>query len=115
MTKWLSLKNIMIVITLAILAIVFNIVKPKAELKLKKIVATEVLKFEDIKDFNLNNLQIGLLPPHVEFSGVDLLLKKYPELKKIHADYEIMYVNTIYYVSNSISQNQLLAKRKIYA
>jgi translocation and assembly module TamB len=110
MTKWLNLKNLIIVIVVALLAATITILKPKAEQKLKKIIAVEVLKFEDIKDFKLKDIKIGFFPPHLAFQEVELLLTKYPEIKKAKVEELKVYPELIRLLGFNLKLKDLIVK-----
>lgn len=81
--KWLNLRNLLLILFCLILSVIYISLKPFAETQIKKLIAQEVLKFEDIKNFDLSKVKIGLLPPNIEIENLDFLIKKSPEVKKI--------------------------------
>lgn len=84
--KWLSLRNILLTLLVLVIGFVIISVKPYAEIEIKKLIAKEVLKYDDIKNFDLSNVRIGLLPPKIEFDRVDFLIKSSPEIKNIFVE-----------------------------
>lgn len=95
MMKWLNLRNLILIISVAVIFLLLSLMKPIAESEIKKIIAQEVLKYEDIENFDLSDIKLGFLPPNIKFQKAELKLKKYPELKKILVEEARIYPELI--------------------
>lgn len=81
--NYFTLKNTLLVLLIIIISAAVSFLKPRAELKIKQIIVEEVKKINDIETFNLNTLKVGLLPPNVEFTEVEVKLRNVKSIKRL--------------------------------
>ncbi len=108
--KWLNFRNVFLLALLLTLGLVLTLLKPFAETEIKKMIASKVVTIQAIRDFELKDLKVGLLPPSVEFKSVSFLLTDQPELKRIKVQRLKIYPEIIRLLSFEFKLKNIYAK-----
>ncbi len=104
---FVNIKNIVLIFTTLLIVLAYIYYKPKIEQQLKILIVEEVKKSGEIQNFNLKALRLGLIPPKLEFTDVEVSLKNYKNIKKLKVEKIRVYPELIKLLSFDVKIKNL--------